>query len=83
MPTGIRPSTGCPGSAAAHDTAGRAAKRLGAGVAAEQNILLIGCDQGCYEREIDAKLVDGAVVGSFPNPYADLGGSMPGQVITL
>jgi hypothetical protein len=52
-------------------------------VAAEQNILLMGCDQCCYEREIDDKLVAGAVIGCFPNLYAALAGNMPDQVITL
>jgi hypothetical protein len=52
-------------------------------VAAKQNILLMGCDQCCYEREIDDRLVDGAVIGCFPNLYAALAGNMPDQVITL
>jgi len=52
-------------------------------VAAGQNILLMGCDQCCYEREIDGKLVDGAVIGCFPNLYAALAGNLPDQVITL
>ena len=52
-------------------------------VAAEQNILLMGCDQCCYEREIDNKLVDGAVIGCFPNLYEGLASNMPDQVITL
>lgn len=52
-------------------------------VAAKQNILLMGCDQCCYEREIDEKLVEGAVIGCFPNLYAALAGNMPDQVITL
>ena len=52
-------------------------------VAKEQNILLMGCDQCCWEREIDGKLVDGAVIGCFPNLYEALSGNMPDQVITL
>ena len=52
-------------------------------VASEQDILLMGCDQCCYEREIDAKLVDGAVIGCFPNLYAALATNLPDQVITL
>ena len=43
----------------------------------------MGCDQCCYEREIDGKLVDGAVIGCFPNLYEALSGNMPDQVITL
>ena len=54
-----------------------------AAVAAEQGILLMGCDQCCYEREIDGKLVAGATIGCFPNLYEALSGSPPDQVITL
>ncbi len=52
-------------------------------VAKAQNMLLMGCDQCCYEREIDGKLVDGAVIGCFPNLYKALSKNMPDQVITL
>ena len=52
-------------------------------VAKEQNILLMGCDQCCWEREIDGKLVEGAIIGCFPNLYEELAGNMPDQVITL
>jgi hypothetical protein len=52
-------------------------------VAQEQGMLLMGCDQCCYEREIDGKLVAGAVIGCFPNLYEALSGNMPDQVITL
>jgi len=52
-------------------------------IAREQGMLLMGCDQCCHEREIDGKLVDGAVIGCFPNLYAALSGNMPDQVITL
>jgi len=52
-------------------------------VAKEQGMLLMGCDQCCYERDIDSKLVDGAVIGCFPNLYEALSGNMPDQVITL
>ena len=51
--------------------------------AREQNILLMGCDQCCYEREIDNKLVEGAVIDCFPNLYEALASNMPDQVITL
>jgi hypothetical protein len=54
-----------------------------AAVAKVQKILLRGCDQCCYEREIDGKLVDGAVIGCFPNLYEALAGNMPDQIITL
>lgn len=52
-------------------------------VAQQQGMLLMGCDQCCYEREIDGKLVEGAVIGCFPNLYGALSGNMPDQVITL
>ncbi len=52
-------------------------------VAAENNILLMGCDQCCYEREIADKLFDGVPIGCFPDLYKALSGNMPDQVITL
>ncbi len=52
-------------------------------VAKERNILLMGCDQCCYERNIDGKLVEGALIGCFPNLYSALSGNPPDQVITL
>ena len=52
-------------------------------VAKEQGILLVGCDQCCYEREIDGMLVEGATIGCFPKLYEGLSGTMPDQVITL
>ena len=52
-------------------------------VAKEQGMLLMGCDQCCEEREIEDKLVEGAVIGCFPNLYGALSGNMPDQVITL
>ena len=52
-------------------------------LARKNGMLLMGCDQCCIEREIDKKLVDGAVIGCFPNLYAALSGNMPDQVITL
>ncbi len=52
-------------------------------VAARTGMLLMACDQCAYEREIDELLVDGAVIGCFPNLYGALSGNMPDQVITL
>ena len=54
-----------------------------ADIAAAQDMLLMGCDKCCYEREIDGKLADGAVVGCFPDLYGALSGNRPDQVITL
>jgi len=52
-------------------------------VAKEKGMLLMGCDKCCYERQIDKKLVDGAVIGCFPNLYSALSGNMPDHIITL
>jgi len=52
-------------------------------VAREKNILLMGCDQCCYEREIADKLFDGVRIGCFPDLYQALSQSPPDQVITL
>lgn len=52
-------------------------------VAAEKNILLMCCDQCCYERDIADKLFEGVLIGCFPDLYAALGTNPPDQVITL
>ena len=52
-------------------------------VAKKNGILLMGCDQCCYEREIADKLFDGMPIGCFPDLYKALSGNMPDQVITL
>lgn len=52
-------------------------------IARTQGMLLMGCDQCCYERGIADKLVEGAVIGCFPNLYQALSGNMPDQVISL
>lgn len=52
-------------------------------VAREEGILLMGCDQCCYEREIAGRLFDGVPIGCFPDLYRALSGSPPDQVITL
>ena len=54
-----------------------------AAVAKSKGILLMGCDQCCYEREIADKLIEGASIGCFPDLYKALAGNMPDQVITL
>ncbi len=55
----------------------------GHSVSYKLGMLLMACDQCAYEREIDGKLVDGAVIGCFPNLYGALSGNMPDQIITL
>lgn len=52
-------------------------------VARAQNILLMGCDQCCLEREIADRLFDGVPIGCFPDLYQALAGNPPDQVITL
>lgn len=52
-------------------------------VAERDGILLMGCDQCCYEREIADKLIPGVPIGCFPDLYGALGGNPPDQVITL
>jgi len=52
-------------------------------VAKKKGILLMGCDQCCYEREIADKVFDGVSVGCFPDLYKALSGNVPDQVITL
>ncbi|WP_440997843.1 SaoD/DsrE family protein [Arhodomonas sp. SL1] len=52
-------------------------------VAEDQGILLMGCDQCCYEREIADRLMPGVPIGCFPDLYSALSGNPPDQVITL
>ncbi len=52
-------------------------------VADEKGMLLMGCDQCCYEREIVEQLMDGVRIGCFPDLYKALSANMPDQVITL
>ena len=52
-------------------------------IAKKTGMLLMGCDQCCYEREIAGKLFDGVPIGCFPDLYKALSGNMPDQVITL
>ena len=52
-------------------------------VAREQEILLMGCDQCCYEREIADNLFPDVPIGCFPDLYEARSGNMPDQVITL
>lgn len=52
-------------------------------VAKKSGMLLMGCDQCCYERDIADKLLDGVPIGCFPDLYKALSGNMPDQVITL
>jgi hypothetical protein len=52
-------------------------------VARKKSMLLMCCDQCCYERQIADKLYEGVPIGCFPDLYKALGGNPPDQVITL
>lgn len=52
-------------------------------VARRSGMLLMGCDQCCYQREIADKLIEGVPVGCFPDLYRALSGAKVDQVITL
>ena len=52
-------------------------------LAEASGMLLMACDQCCYEREIADKLVSKAKVGCFPDVYEALGQVGVDQVITL
>jgi hypothetical protein len=52
-------------------------------VARETGMLLMGCDQCCYQREIADKLIEGVPIGCFPDLYQALAGVKLDQVITL
>jgi hypothetical protein len=52
-------------------------------VARETGMLLMGCDQCCYQRAIADRLIEGIPIGCFPDLYEALGGAEVDQVITL
>ena len=52
-------------------------------VARRSGMLLMGCDQCCYQRSIADRLIEGIPIGCFPDLYKALSGNMPDQVITL
>jgi hypothetical protein len=54
-----------------------------AAIARKSGMLLMGCDQCCYQRNIADRLVEGIPIGCFPDLYAALGGAAVDQVITL
>ena len=61
---------------------GRNPERLAA-VARKSGMLLMGCDQCCYQRAIADRLIEGVPIGCFPDLYAALAGARVDQVITL
>jgi hypothetical protein len=52
-------------------------------IAKETGMLLMACDRCAIERRIDGDLVDGAVIGCFPDLYKALGDVGIDQAITL
>ncbi len=52
-------------------------------VARKTGMLLMGCDQCCYQRKIADKLMEGVPIGCFPDLYKALLGAKLDQVITL
>lgn len=52
-------------------------------LSSQTGMLLMGCDQCCYERHIADKLVEGAKIGCFPDLYKALMPAAPNLVITL
>jgi hypothetical protein len=54
-----------------------------AAVVRRDGILLMGCDQCCYERGIADRLSEGIPIGCFPDLYRALAPAGVDQVITL
>jgi hypothetical protein len=52
-------------------------------VARRTGMLLMGCDQCCYQRSIADRLIEGIPIGCFPDLYKALSGVKVDQVITL
>jgi hypothetical protein len=52
-------------------------------IARKTGMLLMGCDQCCYQRSIADRLIEGVPIGCFPDLYEALSGAKIDQVITL
>jgi hypothetical protein len=52
-------------------------------ISRDKGMLLMGCDQCCYQRDIADKLIEGIPIGCFPDLYKALSGAKIDQVITL
>jgi len=52
-------------------------------IAKEKGMLVMGCNQCVADRKIANNLVEGAVIGCFPDLHEALAGSGIDQVITL
>jgi hypothetical protein len=49
----------------------------------KSGMLLMGCDQCCYQRSIADRLIEGIPIGCFPDLYKALAPAKVDQVITL
>jgi hypothetical protein len=54
-----------------------------AAISRKSGMLLMGCDQCCYQRNIADRLIEGVPIGCFPDLYRALSGAKIDQVITL
>ena len=54
-----------------------------AAISRKTGMLLMGCDQCCYQRNIADRLIEGVPVGCFPDLYRALSGARIDQVVTL
>jgi hypothetical protein len=54
-----------------------------AAISRKSGMLLMGCDQCCYQRNIADRLIEGIPIGCFPDLYQALSGARLDQVITL
>jgi len=52
-------------------------------ISRETGMLLMGCDQCCYQRNIADRLIEGIPIGCFPDLYRALAGAKVDQVVTL
>lgn len=52
-------------------------------IARRTGMLLMGCDQCCYQRDVADRLLEGVPIGCFPDLYGALAGAAVDQVITL
>jgi hypothetical protein len=52
-------------------------------LAEKTGMLVMACDQCCYQRSLEGRLIPKAGMGCFPNLYAALGKVGVDQVITL
>jgi hypothetical protein len=52
-------------------------------ISEKTGMLVMACDQCCYQRSLEGRLIPKASMGCFPNLYAALGGADIDQVITL